>query len=157
MPTSRLKGAHFSVKRCALLSLELTTPRQPPCATNHPFVAQRSIFCCAREHLLLRNKISTPPNLRTSKSPSNESKKTFRTSRTRMFVHPYGVRLRRIYPPICFAHLRRILREPKPMPRAAAKGLAALPTLSFHSRTPTQNSNSKTLSTNLHRSAQINL
>ena len=71
--TSHLKDAHFSIKRCALLSLELTTPHQPPCATTHPFVAQRSIVCCAREHLLLRNKIGTPPKLRTSKSPSYES------------------------------------------------------------------------------------
>ena len=64
--TSHLKGAHFSTKRCALLSLELTTPHQPPCATNHPFVAQRSIFCCAR-------KSAPPPKLRTSKSPRYES------------------------------------------------------------------------------------
>ena len=71
--TSHLKDAHFSAKRYALLSLELTTPRQPPCATTHPFVAQSSIVCCAGEHLLLRNKISTPPNLRISKSPSYES------------------------------------------------------------------------------------
>ena len=36
---------------------------------------------------------------------------TLRTLRTRMLVRPCGVRLRRIYPPIRFAHLRRILRE----------------------------------------------
>ena len=73
MDTSHLKDAHFSIKRCALLSLEFTTPRQPPCATTHPFVAQRSIVCCAREHLLLRNKIGTPPKLQTSKSPRYEN------------------------------------------------------------------------------------
>ena len=71
--SSVIRSAHFSTKRCALLSLELTMPRQPPCATTHPFVAQRSIVCCAREHLLLRNKIGTPPNLRISKSPSYKS------------------------------------------------------------------------------------
>ena len=66
--TSHMKGAHFSTKRCALLSLEFTTPRQPPYTTCYPFVAQRSIVCCA-------TKSAPPPKLRTSKSPSNESKK----------------------------------------------------------------------------------
>ena len=48
-----------------------------PWSLPHPAsrLAQHSIVCCAREHLLLRNKIGTPPNLRISKSPSNESKK----------------------------------------------------------------------------------
>ena len=66
MDTSHLKNAHFSTKRCALLSLEFITPRQPPCATTHPFVAQRSIVCCA-------TKSAPQPKLRTSKSPRYES------------------------------------------------------------------------------------
>ena len=55
----------ISSERCALLSLELKTPPNR--------LAQHSIVCCTREHLLLRNKIGTPPNLRISKSPSYES------------------------------------------------------------------------------------
>ena len=72
MDTSHLKGAHFSTKRCALLSLELTPPppahrhAQPPTPLLRnaaSFVAQGSIFCCATK--------SAP--LRISKSPSYES------------------------------------------------------------------------------------
>ena len=102
---------HFSYEKCALLSYELTTLRQAPCTTTHPFVAQRSIVYCARKSAPLQN----------SEPPSNDSKKTLRTSQTS--------------------------RELKQMPRAAAKGLAALPILPYHSKLELNNS--------IHKSAHI--
>jgi hypothetical protein len=86
-------GTHFSLERCALLKQEVRTSflgiyHTPPTALrNHP------PLCCATQHLLLRNKIGTPPKLRISESPSNESKK-----------------------------LCGLKREPKPMPSAAVTG-----------------------------------
>ena len=73
--------SHLSPKRCALLTQEACTsflraynppanrlaqPPTPLLRNAASFVAQGSIFCCAREHLLLRNKIGTPPNLQIS-------------------------------------------------------------------------------------------
>ena len=65
-----LPKSEFPFRISALEWKRAYHPSKPPCATIHPFIAQHRIVCYAREHLLLRNKISTPaktPNLQISK------------------------------------------------------------------------------------------
>ena len=73
MHISHLKSAHFSAKRSALLSLELTTPQQTA-LRNHP-----SLYCAAQNRLLRKGasfvaqqnrhprQNSEPPNLQVTK------------------------------------------------------------------------------------------
>ena len=80
---SHPNNAHLSLEKCTLLGQEertsflgaydtpanrLAQPSIPLLRSTESFVTQGSIFCCA-------TKSAPPPKLRTSKSPSNESKK----------------------------------------------------------------------------------